>query len=259
VFNDGTTIDGDISNVDKNTVYIIPAGLSFPEEVRMENIDTLKLNDGKLLVADGKVLLLYSNGQFIEPGVKSNTTSPGFEDYDVEYVIIPNWSVNLYTGYPLIKGGTFKFYDQLSPVIGLSIGTPYGIFLGDFFMNVISEIAYYKFRDSNRGEDAEGDFEGFAYQIGVSPGFFIGDATISLTLCTGIYHAGPGLIGGGSIDLPIGSFITKKYANNKFIKNNADTIESFEIRITSRANAVQKEDEGFTGWLGGGISLGFEF
>ena len=36
VFNDGTTIDGDISNVDKNTVYIIPAGLSFPEEVRME-------------------------------------------------------------------------------------------------------------------------------------------------------------------------------------------------------------------------------
>ena len=92
------------------------------------------MNDGKLLVADGKVLLLYSNGQFIEPGVKSNTTSPGFEDYDVEYVIIPNWSVNLYTGYPLIKGGTFKFYDQLSPVIGLSIGTPYGIFLGDFFI-----------------------------------------------------------------------------------------------------------------------------
>ena len=259
VFNDGTTIEGDINNVDENTVYIIPVGLTFPEEVRMENVDTLKLNDGKLLVANGNVLLLYSNGQFTEPGAKSSRTSPVIEDYDVEYVIIPNWSINLYTGYPLIKGGTFQFYDQLSPVFGLSIGTPYGIFLGDFFMNVISEIAYYKFRDSNKGEEAEGDFEGLAYQIGISPGFFIGDITVSLTLCTGIYHAGPGIIAGGSIDLPVGSFITKKFRDNKFIKNNSDILESFEIRVTSRANAVQKKDEGFTGWLGGGISIGFEF
>ena len=259
IFNDGTTIDGDISNVDKSTVYIIPDGLTFPEEIRMENVDSLKLNDGKLLVANGTVILYYSNGSFIEPGANTDKKTPGFEDYDVEYVIIPNWSLNLYTGYPLIKGNTFSFYDQLSPVFGLSIGSPYGLFFGDFFMNVISEVVYYKFRDSNKGEDAEGDFEGLGLQIGVSPGLFIGDATVSLTACTGLYHAGPGIIAGGSVDIPIGSIILKKYGNLNFIKNNSELIESIELRLTSRANAVNKEEDGWTGWIGGGFSLGYEF
>jgi len=259
IFNDGTTIDGDISNVDKSTVYIIPDGLTFPEEIRMENVDSLKLNDGKLLVANGTVILYYSNGNFIEPGANTDKKTPGFEDYDVEYVVIPNWSLNIYTGYPLIKGNTFSFYDDLKPVIGLSIGSPYGLFFGDFFMNLISEIVYYKFRDSNKGEDAEGDFEGLGFQIGVSPGFFIGDATVSLTACTGIYHAGPGIIAGGSVDIPIGSIIIKKYGNINVIKNNSELIESIELRLTSRANAVNKEEDGWTGWIGGGFSLGYEF
>ena len=30
IFNDGTTVEGDINGVDANSVYITPIGLSFP-------------------------------------------------------------------------------------------------------------------------------------------------------------------------------------------------------------------------------------
>ena len=32
------------------------------------------------------------------------------------------------------------------------------------------------------------NFGGLAFQIGLSPGFFFGQTSISLTACTGIYH-----------------------------------------------------------------------
>ena len=57
-----------------------------------------------------------------------------------------------------------------------------------------------------------------------------------------------------SIELKISKGIIVDLENDN-IKNNSDILESFEIRVTSRANAVQKKDEGFTGWLGGGISF----
>jgi len=38
-----------------------------------------------------------------------------------------------------------------------------------------------------------------------------------------------------------------------------EVIEALEIRITGRANSVKKYDGGTTYWLGGGISLGYEF
>ena len=43
----------------------------------------------------------------------------------VEYELVPNWSMNLYAGYPIIGGATFKSYDDINPVFGLSIGSPY--------------------------------------------------------------------------------------------------------------------------------------
>jgi len=257
IFNDGTTIEGDISNVNENSVSITPMGLTFPEEIRMENVDSLRLYDGKLLVANNKVILLYDNGQFYEPGISQDSNDEMYEDYDVEYVIIPNWSLNFYSGYPIVKGATFDYYDDINPVLGLSIGSPYGLFLGDFFMNVISEIAYYEFNVTNN-PDYE-NFAGIAYQIGLSPGFFIGETSISLTACTGVYHAGPGFIGGGSIDLPIGSYLLNSFEDNDFIQDNSDIVEALEIRLTGRANTVKKTDGTTTYWLGAGISLGYEF
>jgi len=257
IFNDGTTVEGDINGVDANSVYITPIGLSFPEEILMNNVDSLRLYDGKLLVANSQVLLLYSNGQFMTPEEEKLNRQTAQEEYDVEYVLIPNWSLNLYTGYPIITASSFDYYNDINPVFGLSIGSPYGIFMGDFFMNAIAEIAYYSFKLINR-PDYE-PFDGFAWQIGISPGFFIGETSISLTACTGIYHAGTGFIAGGSIDLPLGGIILDKYGDVEFVENMEEVIEALEIRITGRSNIVQKTEGGSTGWIGGGISLGYEF
>ena len=257
IFNDGTTVEGDINGVNANSVYITPIGLSFPEEILMDNVDSLRLYDGKLLIANSQVLLLYSNGQFMTPEEEKLNRQTAREEYDVEYVIIPNWSLNLYTGYPIIKASSFDYYNDINPVFGLSIGSPYGIFMGDFFMNAIAEIAYYDFNLINR-PDYE-PFGGVAWQIGVSPGFFIGETSISLTACTGVYHAGTGFIGGGSIDVPLGYLIMDRYGDVEFVKNMKEVIEALEFRITGRSNVVQKTKGGTTGWIGVGISLGYEF
>jgi len=257
IFYDGTSIGGKINSVNQTSVYITPVGLDFPEEILMDNIDTLKLEDGKLLVAGNEVLLLYSNGKFMTPEEEKQKKKVAPQNYEVEYVIIPNWSFNLYTGYPFIKASSFDYYDDLNPVIGLSIGSPYGFFLGDFFMNAIAEIAYYNFNVINNPDYER--FGGMAYQIGLSPGFFIGETSISLTLCTGVYHAGSGFIGGGSVDIPLGDMIMDHYGDIEFIDNLEEQIEALELRITSRANIVKKTDGRTTGWIGGGISLGYEF
>ena len=257
IFNDGTMIEGDVVNVSQSSVSITPIGLTFPEEILMENVDTLRLYDGEILVANNNVRLLYVDGEFVDPAIVPSSTTDGFEDYDVEYVIIPNWSLNFYTGYPLVKASSFDYYDDLSPVFGLSFGSPWGLFMGDFFMNVISEIAYYSFKEKNN-PDRE-DFSGLAFQIGLSPGFFLGQTSISLTACTGIYHAGTGFIGGGSIDLPIGSLILENFDDIDFISDNEEFFEAFEMRVTARSNIVQKTEGGSTGWIGGGVSFGYEF
>ena len=257
IFNDGTTVEGDINGVNANSVYITPIGLSFPEEILMDNVDSLRLYDGKLLIANSQVLLLYSNGQFMTPEEEKLNRQTAREEYDVEYVIIPNWSLNIYTGYPIIKASSFDYYNDINPIFGLSIGSPYGIFMGDFFMNAIAEIAYYDFNLINR-PDYE-PFGGVAWQIGVSPGFFIGETSISLTACTGVYHAGTGFIGGGSIDVPLGYLIMDRYGDVEFVENMEEVIEALEFRITGRSNVVQKTKGGTTGWIGVGISLGYEF
>ena len=267
VFYDGTTIDGQINSVNMSSIYITPIGLNFPEEIIIDNVDSLKLDNGKLLVAGNQVLLLYSNGQFTAPGEEKLNTQTAREEYDVEYVLVPNYSLNLYTGYPLIKASSFKIYNDADPVFGLSIGTPYGFFMSNFFVNIIVEVAKYNFNES---EGQKRQFGGWAFQIGASPGFFIGDMSISLTAATGFFHEGTGFITGGSIDIPIGNLIIDKYGDISIVESLEEYIEAFEIRFTSRANIVQKkqrindddvitEEGGATGWIGGGISLGYEF
>ena len=265
VFYDGTTIDGQINSVNMSSIYITPIGLNFPEEILVDNVDSLKLDNGKLVVAGNQVLLLYSNGQFTTPG-ENKSSNQQEVSYPVEYVLVPNWSFNLYTGYPLIKASSFEIYNDSSPVFGVSIGTPYGFFMSNFFVNMIFEIAKYNFNDTSGLRK----FGGWAFQVGASPGFFIGDMSISLTAATGIFHEGTGFITGANIDLPIGNLIVKNYGDISIVESFEEQIEVFEIRFTSRANIVQKEkkvdDEGniidaggATGWVGAGISLGYEF
>lgn len=266
IFNDGTTIKGDITSVSNTSASITPEGLSFAEEIIISNIDSLKLDNGKLLISSNKVLFLLRNGEYIDPNqILEEKKRSIKETFEIEYVIVPNWSLNIYTGYPLplLRGGSFDYYDKIYPTFGLSVGSPYGLFIGDFFMNLISELAYYKFSKSSNEdiaiEDRQDPFEGFAFQIGLSPGIFIGDYSISMTAATGLYHAGPGFITGGSVDIPFGTFILKVFGDKEIIQNYEEYIQSLEMRITTRGNIVKKNDGLYTYWFGGGLSFGYEF
>ena len=154
----------------------------------------------------------------------------------------------------MMKASSFEEFDKSNFVYGLSLGSPFGIFAGDFFMNVIGEFVYYNFQQKNNIEGQS--FGGPAFQIGLSPGLFIGQASISLTACTGVYQndkgkMASGIITGGSIDIPLAQIIT----------NYVDIDEEefpLEIRITSRSNIITK-NEGATGWVDFGISFGYEF
>ena len=95
------------------------------------------------------IALFFENGQFIQPQNYGNNNLLEEDDYDVEYVIIPNWSLNVYTGYPVFKAASFEEFNEDNPIIGVSVGSPFGIFAGDFFMNVIAEFLYYNFQQKN--------------------------------------------------------------------------------------------------------------
>ena len=50
IFNDGTTIEGNIKSVSLEAINIIPMGLTFAEDIRIENVDSLKLDDGNIII-----------------------------------------------------------------------------------------------------------------------------------------------------------------------------------------------------------------
>ena len=171
---------------------------------------------------------------------------------EYEYGIAPNYSINLYTGYPVIKATSFDHYDKSRPVAGISIGTPYGYYANDFYVNANIEIFRYIFRNSRNDEDR---FGGTAVQVGLNTGLFIGDVSVSLTAATGVFHAGTGFISGLNIDLPVGEYFLGNFDINESL---VPHIEALEVRFTTRANMVQKKD-GITGWVDGGFSIGYEF
>jgi hypothetical protein len=261
IFNDGTTIEGKINAVNMDVVNLVPEGLTFPEDIRIENIDTLKLDDGNILIENSNIVYLYQNGEFLKPSNSSNSVTLYEDDYELEYVLVPNWSVNLYTGHPILGAASFKEYDDWFFLNGFSVGSPYGVFAGDFFMNLIFEFAHYTFKQKNNPDGQS--FGGSALQLGISPGFFLGSASISLTACSGAYQTEKqdwktGFILGGSVDIPIGPFLIDRYGDKEIIESFEEYLESVELRITSRSNLIQKSD-GATGWLDAGLSIGYEF
>ena len=56
VFNDQTIIEGDVKSIDNNYVLITPEGLNFPEEILLQSIDSVKINNGMVPVANGNVI-----------------------------------------------------------------------------------------------------------------------------------------------------------------------------------------------------------
>ena len=164
------------------------------------------------------------------------------EEDEEEEELELNYSANLYLGYPVYVTETFSYYDKSNPVVGLSIGTPFGFQAGPFYATVDIEILRYIFEGTEASKQANyigKKFGGMAYQVGVNTGLFFNEFSFSITAATGVYHDGTGFIGGVNLDLPLGDL-------------------PIEFRVAARANMIQKSD-GITGWIGSGISLGYEF
>ena len=66
VFNDQTIIEGDVKTIDNNSVIITPKGLTFPEEILLQSIDSVKINNGMIPIVNGKIFYFYQNGKFVD-------------------------------------------------------------------------------------------------------------------------------------------------------------------------------------------------
>ena len=148
------------------------------------------------------------------------------------------YSINLYAGYPVINSATTEGKDA-KPVLGVSIGTPFGFTLGPLFANVGIELLNYGFESD--GVTALG---GTAFLGGINTGLEYKGYSISATATTGSFADGSGFIFGGNVVLPVGGGLP------------------VTVRGSVRANIIQKPGTGhgdYTGWFGGGVSLGYNF
>ena len=163
---------------------------------------------------------------------------------DADDKLLLNYSLNLYAGYPIYSAEYFDSFDKISPIIGLSVGTPLGIKAGLAYLTLNFEFINYKFTRTNEIEGEENIYEGFAPHLGFNTGVFINDLSLSFTGAMGPYHNDRyGYIGGVNIDLPYWG--------------------DFEVRGTLRFNAVPVTllgiNDGSSRWLDLGLSLGYEF
>jgi hypothetical protein len=159
------------------------------------------------------------------------------EDEVEEFVVKESlgYSLNVYAGYPVYGASTLENYD-LSPVIGLSVGTPFGFNLGPFFTKLGIEILNFEFP----AQKTSNIIGGTAFLGGVNTGLEYNGYSISTTATTGLFANGTGFILGGNVVIPIGGL-------------------PVTIRGSARANIIQKPENvsGYTGWIGGGISIGY--
>ncbi|MBT4957890.1 MAG: hypothetical protein HOM78_08870, partial [Candidatus Marinimicrobia bacterium] len=110
IFYDGTSVEGKINMVSNSSIFLTPIGLDFPEEILMDYVDSLKLNNGKILVASNTVILLYENGNYINPAEQKQHRKASSQTDEIQYLVTPNWSLNIYTGYPILKASSFDYY-----------------------------------------------------------------------------------------------------------------------------------------------------
>ena len=63
-FFDGTYVVGQVTKIDDSKVHIIPMGLDSPEGLLLVNIDTLRIEDGKIAVLNSEAKYFYQNNEF---------------------------------------------------------------------------------------------------------------------------------------------------------------------------------------------------
>jgi len=80
VFYDGTTLEGEVTSTDTNSVFIIPNGLVLPEQISIPDIESLTLENGIVMVDDGVAKQTYKDGKF----AAVEEDEPEFEEIDFE-------------------------------------------------------------------------------------------------------------------------------------------------------------------------------
>ena len=104
VFYDGTSVEGAINSVDTSSVFLIPLGLPLPEEILVDNIDTLKLDNGLLMIIASDVKQLYKKGEFItldEEEFDEFADDEYYEEKDEDRSNMEYFSFSAYSGVPV--------------------------------------------------------------------------------------------------------------------------------------------------------------
>ena len=129
VFYDGTTVEGSINSVDTFSVFLTPIGLSLPEEILVDNIDTLKLNNGIVMVVASEVKQIYQKGEFItlssDPSDSYNE-SEYYDEYEEEEEKsnLEYFSFSAFGGYPIYLRPSLQGSKSF-PNLGLGAQSPY--------------------------------------------------------------------------------------------------------------------------------------
>ena len=118
VFYDGTTLDGEITAADTNSVLIIPNGLVLPEEIPVPDIESLTLENGITMVDNGVAKHSYQDGKFA--AVEEDEPEPEFEEDDDEYeeyefTNLDYFSFNGFGGLPIYFRPSLQSEDGSNP------------------------------------------------------------------------------------------------------------------------------------------------
>ena len=157
-FYDGTSIDGELSSSDTEFVFLIPDGLVMPEKIPVEDIESLKLDNGIILIEDGFAKQIYSNEKFSivqkDDIVKELDSNNDFIDYDLGN--LNYFNLSLFYGIPVYFRPSLLDNDKTPtslPNIGLSFSLPY-FPVGPFNMSAGGKILTVGF-DTNHGTTLE--------------------------------------------------------------------------------------------------------
>jgi len=127
VFYDGTTVEGTINSVDTSSIFLTPIGLSLPEEILVDNIDTLKLNNGIVMIVASEVKQIYQKGEFItlsSDPLDSYNESEYYDEYEEEKSNLEYFSFSAFGGYPIYLRPSLQGSESF-PNLGFSAQSPY--------------------------------------------------------------------------------------------------------------------------------------
>ena len=172
-----------------------------------------------------------------EPEAEPEKPSIAIDFVQADDELLLNWSVNTYVGYPVYTAEFFSAFNEIHPVYGLSLGSPFGLKTGLAYSTIDVEVVNYVFE--NTTDEGPKSFYDTVFHIGLNSGLFVNDLSLSLTAAVGKYDHGTGFVGGMNIDLPYWG--------------------DYEIRSTLRFSAVPIVDGNTSGWIDIGVSLGYEF